>query len=156
MYESSGRFEEELIFSGTGNIYHDTGLFDECISVRPNNVAFQGQYCTVFFGLNGISPKEVVERYQNVSSLASDEIRHSKEGEPNENVSAFQMPSISFCLPSTCNASQLRWAIAQRIGYRFIDDKNVSLVAITNDEYCYTQEGINMSRKLDNLTIVVL
>lgn len=156
MYESSGRFEEELIFSGTGNIYHDSGLFDDCISVKSEDIAFQGQYCTVFFGLNGISRREVVDRYRNVSSLESDEIRHSKEGEPNENVSAFLMPSISFCLPSSCNASQLRWAIGQRLGHRYIDNRNVSLVAITNEEYCYTRNKISESQKLDNLTIVAM
>ena len=156
MYESSGRFEEELIFTGTGNIYHDSGLFDECISVNPDEVAFQGQYCTVFFGLNRIPLRDVVDRYRNVSSLASDEIRHSKDGEPNENYSAFKMPSISFCLPSTCNATQLRWAVTQLIEHHFIDKMNASLVAITNEEYCYTQDSINISKKLDSLTIAVL
>lgn len=156
MYESSGRLEEDLIYSGSGNIHHETGLFDQCVSIQPDDVPFQGQYCTVFFGLNGLFPKEIVDNYLSDPSLINDEVRYRKEGEPNQNVSAYQMPSVSFCLPSTCSVRDLRWAVAQRVGHRLVNNMNLSLVTISNEDYCYTRQKLDDSKIPDTPTLVVM
>lgn len=45
--ESSGKLPVGLL--GAGN-FHADGLFDECLAVQtPSQLAFRGQYCTVFF-----------------------------------------------------------------------------------------------------------
>lgn len=144
MYESSGRLIEDLIFTESGNVDHQSGLFDECISIQPGKVPFQGKYCSIFFDLrtfDGLSP-------------GSDTLRKPVEEEPLETVSYFQMASASFCIPSTCSAHDLRSAVAQRIGHRFDSQMNYSVVTISNEDYCFTKEKIDSTRKLEGLSII--
>ena len=123
MYESSGRLVEELIYSRTGNIHHESGLFDDCIAIQSPAMPFRGQYCSVFFDLKPAN--------------------YSKEAEPDENISNFKMPSVSFCIPSSCSASDLRSAVAQRVGHRSINGINHTIVTITSEDYCNTESKIN-------------
>ena len=121
VYESSGRLEQDLLYTGSGSIHHQLGLFDVCLSIT-DGVSFQGKYCTVFFDLKPAP------------------FSASRESEPYEYMSNFRMPSVSFCIPSTCSARDLRSAVAQLLnGHRVIKGENFSLVAITNENYCYTQ-----------------
>ena len=131
MYESSGRLVEELIHTGSGNVHHESGLFDECLSVRSDDIDFRGQYCSVFFDLK---PTPLNENEMD---------SNSDVGEPYTYMSNFRMPSISFCLPSTCSARDLRSAVAQLVGHRNIDGTNYKLVTISSEDYCYSQDKIN-------------
>lgn len=143
MYESSGRMVENLIYiEGNSDVHHETGLFDGCVSVRPDGIPFQGQYCTVFFGLKQVDSDGNVENW--------------KEEEPIESSSNFIKPSIGFCLPSTCSARDLRSAVAQQVGYRASNGKNFSIVAISSEDYCYTQEKILANGTVDKLALIVL
>jgi len=146
VYESSGRLVEDLIYiEGSDNVHHGSGLFDECLSVESDEVPFQGQYCTVFFGLKQTHPDESVSKNDAIVE------------KPNEHISNFQKPSVGFCLPSTCSASDLRSAVAQLVGSRVIKEKKFSVVAISGENYCYTQEKINASKAtFDYLTLAVL
>ena len=148
VYESSGRLVEDLIYiEGSDNVHHGSGLFDECLSVESDRIGvpFQGQYCTVFFGLKRTHEEESVSKNDAIVE------------KPNEHISNFQKPSVSFCLPSTCSASDLRSAVAQLVGSRVIKEKKFSVVAISGENYCYTQEKINASRAtFDYLTLAVL
>ncbi len=128
MYESSGKLKREMIHTGSGNIHHESGLFDECLSVQSSD--FQGQYCSVFFDLKPVLEPE-------------NESISPRVGEPYEYMSNFRMPSASFCLPSTCSARDLRSSIAQLVGYRVIDGKNFSIVTLSNEDFCFTKEKIN-------------
>ncbi len=149
MYQSSGRLEEHLIHTGSGYVHHDLGFFDECVSIHPSDVPFQGQYCTVFFDLTSVLKRQNYENQNPAIYESSD-----KEGEPKNHISNFLMPSIGFCLPSTCSARELRYAVAQRIGYRLIENVNFSLVAIANESYCYTNDKLSAhSIKFDNIAI---
>ncbi|KAI9551728.1 hypothetical protein GHT06_022064 [Daphnia sinensis] len=143
MYESSGRLVENLIhIEGGNNVHHESGLFDGCLSVQSDRVSFKGQYCTVFFGLEPVVEEESL-----------DDIPDSDV----ENIYYYQKPSVGFCLPSTCTASDLRTAVAQQVGHRVSKGKNFSIVAIASEDYCYTEEKIhNRKTTVDNVTIIVL
>ena len=131
-------------------MHHESGLFDECLSVESDRVPFQGQYCTVFFELKPVKEEETnVNHLENISNTSTDE--------PVENLYTYQKPSVGFCLPSTCSASDLRSAVAQHVGYRTIKETNFSIVTVANENYCYTQKKIDTSRTtFDNVTIAVL
>ena len=151
VYESSGRLVEDLIhIEGSDNVHHESGLFDECLSVESDGINFQGKYCTVFFGL---------KHKENDGGSTPLDWDDSDEEEINENMSNFQKPSVGFCLPSTCSAGDLRSAVAQLVaaGHRVINEKNFSIVAMSNEKYCYTLEKIHArSTTFDNPTLIVL
>ena len=143
VFEASGRLVEELIHTGSGNVHHESGLFDECLSVVTDGVDFGGQYCTVFFDLKLISPVE-----SNVDG-------ESHEGEPYTHMSNFRMPSVGFCLPSTCTARDLRSAVAQLVEFRSINGMNHKVVTISSEDYCYYEDKTKKI-KFDILTTIVL
>ncbi|XP_057379360.1 nose resistant to fluoxetine protein 6-like [Daphnia carinata] len=146
MYESSGRLIENLIYiEENSDVHHETGLFDGCVSVQSDGIPFQGQYCTVFFGLKQVD-----------SGGISNSVENWKEEEPIEKSSNFLKPSVGFCLPSTCSARDLRSAVAQQVGYRVSNGKNFSIVATSSEDYCYTQEKILANGTIDNLALIVL
>ena len=151
MYQSSGKLVKDLIYiEGSDNVHHESGLFDECLSVESNGVPFRGQYCTVFFGLKPVDSEESTRGRRN-------DTNNFNEAEPMEHISNFQKPSVSFCLPSTCSAGDLRSAVAQLVGFRVINQNNFSIVAMSSEDYCYTQEKIHASRTtFDYLTLAVL
>ncbi|XP_059353377.1 nose resistant to fluoxetine protein 6-like [Daphnia carinata] len=143
MYESSGKVIENLIhIEGGENVHHESGLFDGCLSVQSDAVSFKGQYCTVFFGLEPVVEEE-----------SFDDIPDADV----ENIYFYQKPSVGFCLPSTCTASDLRSAVAQQVGHRVSKGKNFSIMAISSEDYCYTEEKIHNRRTtFDNVTLIVL
>lgn len=155
MYESSGRMVEDLIYTESGNIHHQPGLFDECISIKPSDVPFQGKYCSVFFDLRPQSPSTRSTPESDPEAQASESFF---EEEPEETVSYFQKTSVSFCIPSTCSAQDVRSAVAQRIGQhsRFVKRINSSVVTITNEDYCFTGEKSGGTRQLDTVAVVIL
>ena len=87
MYESSGSLTDKIIETGNGNVYHDMGMFDECIAVV--NPSFQGKYCTVFLHQNKM-------KIINQSETEEQDINNSNnQGEPVENMSNFVKPSVA-------------------------------------------------------------
>ena len=133
MFESSGSLTRKLIQTANGNVHHEAGLFDECLlSIDDDVNSFQGQYCTVFFDLKPLEQQSV--------NLNND------EAEPMEEMGNFAKSSVGFCIPSTCTARDLRSAVAQRVG--------VSLVSITNEDYCYTQDKIRINSQFDTAATV--
>lgn len=123
-------------------MHHESGLFDECLSVQSDEIPFQGQYCTVFFGLEPVIEGQSSAHYS---------------GGAVENFYFYQKPSVGFCLPSTCTVSDLRSAVAQQLGHRVSNGKNFSVVAISSEDYCYTEEEIHSRRTtFDNVTLVFL
>ncbi len=143
-----------IYMEGSEILHHESGLFDECLSVQSNGIPFQGQYCTVFFGLKLSDEIKGNQRY--ISNTPREE-EHNGRVEEMENLYFFQKPSVAFCLPSTCSAGDLTSAVSQHVGHRTIKGTNFSIVAIANENYCYTQEKIDISRKtFDNVTIAVM
>lgn len=139
VYESSGKLEQHLLHTESGYVHHQLGLFDTCLSVQSDDISFLGQYCnTVFFDLKPSS--------------------QNRESEPYDYMSNFRMPSVSFCIPSTCNARDFRSAVAQLLnGHRVVNGRNLSMVAVTiNEDYCYTLNKTNDSSKFDRLCIFTL
>ena len=136
VYESSGSLTDKIIETGNGNVYHDMGMFDECIAVV--NPSFQGKYCTVFFHQNKM-------KIINQSETEEQDINNSNnQGEPVENMSNFVKPSVAFCIPSSCTASDLRSAVANRLRHRL---NLPSLVSVTSEDFCYTRDKIKADSK---------
>ena len=128
MYESSGSLTDKLIASGTGNVRHEMGLFDECLAA-VGSPSFEAKYCTVFFD------------YSNQTMLVSNSGGQSitKQGRLVENMSNFVKPSIAFCIPSSCTADDLRSAVANRISNR----RHLSFLSpSTSEDFCHTQSKI--------------
>ena len=135
---------EDLIhIEGSDNVHHESGLFDECLSVQPDGVPFQGQYCTIFFKLKA------------VQEAGDDEYIFDGE-EEKESVFTYQKPSVSFCLPSTCTAGDLNSAFDQLLGFRVVNGQNFSIVPIGNAYNCYTKEKIQANSTFDAVTITIL
>ena len=138
MYESSGSLTDKLIETNSGNLYHDMGLFGECLAavdpIRDSGIigSFKAKYCTVFFHQ---------KQPPNNSSVGGEgqEMMSSNEGEPLNNTSNFVYPSVAFCIPSTCSARELRSAVANRV-------RHLSLVSVTSEDFCYTAEKIETNR----------
>ncbi|XP_057379361.1 nose resistant to fluoxetine protein 6-like isoform X1 [Daphnia carinata] len=153
MYESSGRLVEDLIYiEGSSDVHHEPGLFDACVSVQSDGIPFKGQYCTVFFGLK---EEKNIGNQQTDFMTPSSNVEDSNE--PNESLSDYQTPSVGFCLPSTCSASDLRSALVHRVGHRITKGKKFLIVVNSDETYCYTQEKIDANgATLDNLSLGVL
>jgi hypothetical protein len=62
------------------------------------------------------------------------------------------LPSVSFCLPSSCSAEDLGQAVAELIGSYVIANK--SIVTITDEQYCFKES--NSPPALDGATITVM
>ncbi|XP_057375604.2 nose resistant to fluoxetine protein 6-like [Daphnia carinata] len=157
MYESSGRLAEQLFHTNSHNVHHSSGLFDECLSIQPEDVPFQGQYCTVFFENESVREHENDHNYRSQDLLETGKTAVCKEGEPKEHKSNFVMPSVGFCLPSTCSARDLRSAVAQMVGKQLTNKMDFTMVAIANENYCYSQDKISTSRiHYDKLAMTVM
>ena len=152
MHKSSGQLTMKLAETGTGSAYHDSGLFDECLSVviQPH-LLFTAKYCTVFFDLqqprSSLRPSPIDERpsSNNRSTDADDDsaklpiIRNKKRHssiEPVDNMSNFVKSSVAFCIPSTCTADDLLSAVAHHL------KRLSSFTPISSEDYCYTTNKI--------------
>ena len=135
MYESSGSLTDKLIETNSRNLYYDMGLFGECLAaidpIRDTDIigSFNAKYCTVFF-----HPKPTV-----ASGGEERGIFTTNEGEPLNDTSNFVYPSVAFCIPSTCNARELRSAVANRV-------RHLSLVSVTSEDFCYSAEKNETNR----------
>ena len=167
---------------GNGN-FHSRGLFEQCLSVQSdwNGVqSFQGKYCTVFFGSDIVLPGEL----EDASSLEKEENKESKTNwvsilqflqwlyagpslkEPKVKDTDYYsqyLPSLDYCIPSSCTVEDFRTSIAQLVGSRTIDNVTVdgvsyytSMVTITDDNYCYTREKIATPPKFDGPDIAMM
>lgn len=144
MKESSGNLPPGLF--GSDNIHAD-GLFDECLAVRAPG--FNGQYCSVFFKPIPVDQSEILsssESFNDNNEGRSNFItifqllgfRGSYRVEPKLSVAdpyTYILPSVSFCLPSSCSATDLGQAVAELIGSYVI--ANYSIVTITDEQYCF-------------------
>ena len=130
MYESSGSITDKLIETNSGNVYHDMGLFLECLNSIEGGKSdqFKAKYCTVFF--------------DSYYGMLTNESHTDCEGEPVKTMSNFNKASVSFCIPSTCSASDLRTAVAHSV-------RHLSLISITSEDYCYTQDKIRADKQFD-------
>jgi hypothetical protein len=177
VYESTGKFPEALYYSGN---FHGLGLFDECVAVQADwtNTSFQGKYCTVFFDSDLVMPEELEEE----NPVTGDEMQRTnwvgilqvlewlyngpKLKEPkvrDTDLNSRYLAALDYCIPSSCTAQDFRLSIAQLIGSRAIDnttynDTNyyTSMVAVNDDNYCYTAEQIKATPNFDGPDIAVM
>ena len=147
MQESTGDLPPGLF--GSNNIHAD-GLFDECLAVRAPG--FNGQYCGVFFQPVAVDQSEILSPSESVDNENQDERSNfitvfqllgflgPDRVQPKVSVAdayTYTLPSVSFCLPSSCSASDLGQAVAELIGSYVI--ANYSLVTVTDEQYCFEE-----------------
>jgi hypothetical protein len=143
VYESSGSLTDKLMIdTGTGNVQHEMGLFDECLAAisitSPVAASFnQAKYCTVFFDSDH---QQQQMKMTNNRSESSSRRPSNKISQPVENMSNFVKPSVAFCIPSSCTADDLRSAIALRLHQR--RPLTELLLPSTSEDFCYTQNKI--------------
>ena len=175
MFESTAQLPEAWHYSGS---YHARGLFDECIEAKASwtNTEFRGQYCTVFFGSEKVLPEELEEtdpatenqRSNWVSILQFFQWLYNGPSlkEPKARDTDYYsryLPSMDYCIPSSCSAEDFRSSIAQLIGSRTIDNRTYdgvnyyySSVTLTDERYCYTQEKIEAPPNFDGPDIAFM
>ncbi|XP_032794863.2 nose resistant to fluoxetine protein 6 [Daphnia magna] len=164
MKESSGKVPIGLY--GSGN-FHADGLFDECLAVRGPN--FTGQYCTAYFKAAPVMQSDIIdpqvptnneERSANLVTLLqllgalSPSAGRVEPKVAKADVLAYAFPSISFCLPSSCSADDLGQAVAELVGSYII--ANYSLVTVTDEVYCFTDDEDPPSFDGPDITVIVV
>ena len=149
MFESSGQLPPGLF--GAGN-HHADGLFDECQAVR--SPIFNGQYCSVYFKPEIVDQSEIIpappssykEQQEGRSNFIKifqilgilGQISGAGRVEPKLagiNSATYVLPSVSFCIPSSCSAQDLGQAVAELVGSYVI--ANYSIVTVTDEQYCF-------------------
>ena len=174
VFESIAQIPESD-YSGS---YHARGLFDECIEAKAswNNTEFSGQYCTVFFRTEKVLPEELDETnpatenkrnswmsiFQFLPWVYNGPILKEPKARDTDYYSR-QLLSMDYCIPSSCSAEDFRSSIAQLIGSKTIDNITYdgviyynSMVTLTDERYCYTQEKTEAASNLDGLDIAVM
>lgn len=173
MFESTGKLPDGLFSSGNK---HANGLYDECINVQANwtSTTFQGKYCTVFLENALVMPDELEPEQEpeqrsnwltiyeamtwlyNGPTLKQPKVRDT-------NLNSKYLASIDFCIPSSCSMEEFRYAVAQLIGSKAIGNTThegnfyyTSMVAVTDENYCYTKEKINATPDFDGADIAVM
>ena len=144
--ESTGQLPPGLF--GSSNI-HAEGLFDECIAIRAPE--FNGQYCTVFFKPTDVDESDILPPPKHPVDDPSDRsnfitifqilgLMSPDRVEPKVALAdpgTYILPSISFCLPSSCSADDLGQAVAQLVGSYVIGNK--SFVTVADEQYCFKE-----------------
>ena len=147
MHESTGQYPEGLI----GSLQlHAMGLFDECLAV--NAPTFRGKYCTVYFGFTDaepISAENPVDESKRGSwitffqwlellgLIAGGEPVKPQVSDVPQDLSTLFMPSIAFCIPSSCSADDFRTAVSQVVGG--ISIGNQSVLTVSDESACFVQ-----------------
>lgn len=154
MFESTGQLPPGLF--GDGN-YHADGLFDECQAVRAP--VFNGKYCSVYFKPELVDPSEIIPPppaatpsyeeqgrgnfitiFQILGILG--QVSGAGRVEPKLagiNSATYVLPSLSFCVPSSCSSADLGQAVAQLAGSYII--ANYSIVTVTDERYCFVDDA---------------
>lgn len=149
MHESSGKLPDGLynaIRTHNGNTRQEPGLFDQCLAVRAQQEVghhFSGQYCSVFLKVEPLDsgPQEFIEPRMRKPERPTNPI----------DMKAYHYDGmVGFCLPSSCSASDLQSAVAQRVGRNAIGPgRNLSVVTVAGEDYCFTEEKIKSQSALD-------
>ena len=78
-------------------------------------------------------------------------------------INSKNLPSVDFCIPTSCSMEDFRSLVVQLIGSRAIGNITyegnfyyTSMVAVTDKNYCYTKEKINATPKFDGADITVM
>ena len=148
MYDSTGKlpeFQHNLIRPKSAlDALYVNGNFDKCLSVQSDREHIVGQYCTVFLNVEPV-PDEFL-----INGTKLKEPRMSKVEVPKNLYESLPTKDagIGFCLPSSCSASDLRSAVAQRVGRNMIEPGK-SVVTIADENHCFTNEKIASHSALD-------
>ena len=153
MYKSTGRlpfFAHQYYSSknSSENPHLSPGLFDECLSHRTDSPNFHGQYCTIFVDVELITDsKDEKTNYPKefINGNPKSQTVNTKNIDQDFYFVLISLPSIGFCLPSSCSAADLQTAIARQMSSRIRanDENNKTLVVVADENLCYTRENIN-------------
>jgi Nose resistant-to-fluoxetine protein, N-terminal domain len=153
VFESTGQLPPGLF--GAGN-FHADGLFDECQAVRAP--VFNGKYCGVYFKPALVDQSEIIPHlppsyeeqqegrgnfitiFQILGILG--QVSGAGRVEPKlagVDSATYVLPSVSFCVPSSCSAGDLGQAVAELVGSYIIG--NYSIVTVTDEQYCFVDDA---------------
>ena len=193
MYASTGKFPEtngggELYSTEK---LQSVGLFDECLSIDSTPNKFKGKYCTAMFTLESIKAYEIDEESNSLMPLngvktnwiamyqlpqwfsakqpVSGPVLKRPKKRPFKNSGfyfiPFTLPSIGYCIPSSCSGQDFASAVAQLVGQRAVGNATStvdgqvqykSIVTLAGDNYCYSEEVVKTAPKFDTIDLVYM
>lgn len=186
MYETSGKFPKSYGKQGPQQNIRSisTGLFDECLTVEAqwSESNFQGQYCTAIFALEPVDKTDVMNKsvindnwiamYQLphwfVNNQESEQMLKNPKTKSEDTTSHFYvltLPSISYCIPSSCSGQDFATAVAEQVGRSVLTNvtstgglfySSASIVTIAGDKYCYTRSTAEGTPDFDGSDIAVM
>lgn len=93
----------------------------------------------------------LVTIFQLINQIVGGMILESGRVEPKLSVNkagafTYLLPSVSFCLPSSCSADDLGQSVAQLVGTFVISEDPLTSILTTVDEgYCFTDDPVRPS-----------
>ena len=195
MYESSGKFPESNGDLYSTEKIQSAGLFDECLRIQHDADEFRGKYCTAMFTLEPIKSYEIDEERTLLSGgstismntnnwvamyqlpqwfnskdnkLVSGPVLKKPKKRPFKDSGSFlpfMLPSIGYCIPSSCSGEDFASALAQLVGQRAVGNVSKgtdgqaqykSVVTLAGDNYCYTQDMVEAAPDFDAADIIYM
>lgn len=149
---------------------------------------FRGQYCSVFIDIDALFPNETDfngdtgqtspliplpsaqqrDYWLNLAQLIQLFTGGPKVLEPRQratDITSPSLPSVDFCIPSSCSVEDFRSAVASIIGKETFANATdeatgqlyfLSLVALASQDYCFTEESITATPVFDGPDIAVM
>ena len=113
MYDSWPTFPPQAILEGTVNSFGD---YDQCLSIRPNDIIGSPQYCLITLGMPLPEPKtHHINVNHRVDNILPEYLTDNKSSEHffnklSENAIFFHLISIriGLCLPNKCDSNDFR------------------------------------------------
>ena len=133
-----------------------SGLYDQCLSIQSERIA--GQYCTVFLNLEPVPAELLLDGHNSSSPELKNPVEKSLETPRHYyDFASLKDVVVSFCLPASCNVSDLRSAVAQRFGrYAVGPGRNLSVVTAADANFCSTRASVATDSALDGGAIAFL
>ena len=116
------------------------GHFDQCLSASGPN--FEGKYCTSYLISNN---SELLIQFLRNSAFSRLDDSAPRATTTTPNLTApthFLHPSLSLCIPSSCNASDLGIALAVEVLERSNFDDTITFSVGIEDNFCYTKSQV--------------
>ena len=152
--DASGKLSDMYINANK----HVMGHYDQCLSVVASQ--FVGKYCTVFIqdhssSLSG-EGDHLIQLLRKVAIVGVNKVNVNSTnfGEIDEpevtNTRNFLQPRLALCVPSTCLATDVGWAISHLLRTQLIGNLS-SITVATEEDFCFTGTQTNQLDVTDTI-----
>lgn len=174
--DASGSFSREYYDSGS-EVRQVNGLYDECLAIRAPS-GFTGKYCKAYFkpvAVNASSgtfePLNFLWKKQQPMPITLNSIftlvqflglffaSHADRSEFSSRVSPIalqenkrNLPSVAFCVPSSCSAEDVGRSLSQQMG-KYLVGNNRSFLTIIDESDCSYRKPDGSNRPAEKLPL---